>query len=109
MPSGIDDITIIFDKHKLTPEIVDEICDEIQTTVNPDRLEWINDFALITVVGEGMATSPTVPAEILGILAKEQIAIQMINQGASKIATMIGVDPANIDQAVKAINHHFFN
>ena len=109
MPSGIDDITIIFDKHKLTPEIVDEICDELQTTVNPDRLEWINDFALITVVGEGMATSPTVPAEILGILAKEQIAIQMINQGASKIATMIGVDPANIDQAVKAINHHFFN
>ena len=56
-----------------------------------------------------MATSPTVPAEILGILANEHIAIQMINQGASKIATMIGVDPTDTNQAIKAINHHFFN
>ena len=109
MPSGIDDITIVFDQHHLTPELVDEICDEIQTTINPDRLEWINEFALITIVGEGMASSPTIPAEILATLAHEKIAVQMINQGASKIATMIGTDPADCDRAVQVIYNHFFN
>lgn len=109
MPSGIDDITIVFDKTLLTPPLIDIICNEIQEAVNPDRLEWLNDFALITVVGEGMAQTPTVPAEILGILAEEKIAVQMINQGASKIATMIGLAPADADRAVQVIYQHFFN
>ena len=109
MPSGIDDITIVFDATKLTPALVDELCDQIQSTINPDRLEWLPHFALITVVGEGMATAPTTPAEVLATLAKEQIPVLMINQGASKIATMIGTDPADADRAVQAIYSHFFN
>ena len=48
-----------------------------------------------------MASSPTIPAEILATLAHEKIAVQMINQGASKIATMIGTDPADCDRRCK--------
>lgn len=54
MPSGIDDITIIFNNDFLNDQLIDQICNEIQATINPDQLEWIDDYAIIMIVGEGM-------------------------------------------------------
>lgn len=36
MPSGIDDITIIFNNDFLNDQLIDQICNEIQATINPD-------------------------------------------------------------------------
>ena len=53
MPSGIDDMTIIFDKTQLATNSRCYFC-EIQAEIAPDHLEWIDDFAIIMVVGEGI-------------------------------------------------------
>ena len=37
MPSGIDDLTIIFKKDALSDQLIDVICNEIQTSLNPDQ------------------------------------------------------------------------
>ena len=55
MPSGIDDLTIILDDRQLTEAKRKTICAEIQAAVHPDVLKWIDDYAIIMVVGEGMA------------------------------------------------------
>ncbi|MBP2056902.1 aspartate kinase [Lactobacillus colini] len=108
MPSGIDDITIIFNRDYLNDQLIDIICDEIQSTVNPDQLEWIEDYAIIMVVGEGMKLHHNVNSEMINCLAKSNIYPRMINQGASQISIMIGTKKEDADQAVKQIYQQFF-
>lgn len=108
MPSGIDDITIVFDRHQVTDAQIDQVCAEIQEEINPDRLEWIGDYAITMIVGEGMKNRTGVIADILSPLAAAQIPVQMINQGASRIAVMLGTRAADADRAVQAIYHRFF-
>ena len=109
MPSGIDDITIIFNNDFLNDQLIDQICNEIQATINPDQLEWIDDYAIIMVVGEGMKKTPGVSRQILDSLANQGITPRMINQGASQISIMIGTKKEKADKAVKIIYQDFFN
>lgn len=109
MPSGIDDITIIFNNDFLNDQLIDQICNEVQATINPDQLEWIDDYAIIMVVGEGMKKTPGVSRQILDSLANQGITPRMINQGASQISIMIGTKKEKADKAVKIIYQDFFN
>lgn len=108
MPSGIDDITVIFDRKLISDDMVKTLCDEVRRTVNPDSLEWIDDYAIIMVVGEGMFDKIGVAAGIFDQLAAQNIRISMINQGASHISIMIGTYKKDADNAIRAIYHHFF-
>ena len=108
MPSGIDDITIILDRNAINDQLIDTICNEIQEVINPDRLEWIDNYAITMVVGEGMRNRTGVIDDILMPLAEKHIAVPMINQGASRIAIMIGTYNEDADDAVRAIYHRFF-
>ena len=108
MPSGIDDITIILDRNAINDQLIDTICNEIQEEINPDRLEWIDNYAITMVVGEGMRNRTGVIDDILMPLAEKHIAVPMINQGASRIAIMIGTYNEDADEAVRAIYHRFF-
>ncbi len=108
MPSGIDDITIIFNNDFLNDQLIDQICNEIQATINPDQLEWIDDYAIIMVVGEGMKKYHVVSRQILNFLGDHDISPRMINQGASQISMMIGTKKEKADEAVKIIYHQFF-
>ena len=108
MPTGIDDLTIIFDKNKLSDEIIDSVCDDIQTEINPDHLEWINDYAIIMIVGEGMKNHIGVMRDIATPVAAQGISLRMVNQGSSEISIMIGTTTEDADRAVKAIYDYFF-
>ncbi len=108
MPSGIDDITIIFNRQFLNDQLIDLICNEIQSLINPDQLEWIDDYAIIMIVGEGMKYEHGISSQILSSLNKEDISPQMINQGASQISIMIGTKKEEADQVVKTIYKQFF-
>ena len=109
MPSGIDDITIIFNNDFLNDQLIDQICNEIQATINPDQLEWIDDYAIIMIVGEGMKKTHGVSRQILDSLDEQGISPRMINQGASQISMMIGTKKEKADEAVKIIYQQFFN
>lgn len=108
MPSGIDDITIIFNRKFLNDQLIDLICNEIQSLINPDQLEWIDDYAIIMIVGEGMKKQFGVSATILSSLKKNDITPQMINQGASQISIMLGTKKEEANLAVKTIYQDFF-
>lgn len=108
MPSGIDDLTVIFDKRQFTEENRQAMCAEIQRVLEPDQLEWIDDYAIIMVVGEGMRNKIGVMKKITAPLAQKHIAIHMINQGASRISIMLGTKKADASAAVTQIYQQFF-
>ncbi len=109
MPSGIDDLTIIFDKNQLDRQTIHEMCHDIQNTLHPDQLDWIDDYAIIMVVGEGMRSKIGTIENIIRPLAENGIGVHMINQGASRISIMLGTKQADAKRAVKEIYTHFFN
>jgi aspartate kinase len=107
MPSAIDDITIIFKKDYLNAQLIDQICDEIQKSVSPDQMRWIDDYAITMVVGEGMKDKLSLCASILAPLGKKDISIQMINQGSSQISIMIGTRRNQAKEVISTIYQNF--
>lgn len=108
MPSGIDDLTVIFDKTQLDTDTIHAMCHDIQEVLHPDTLQWINDYAILMVVGEGMRNQIGVTEHIFESLVDHNIGVHMINQGASRISIMIGTRQADADEAVKCIYNAFF-
>lgn len=108
MPSGIDDLTIIFNQNQITDEILPSLLSDIREELHTDQLEWIDDYAILMVDGEGMRDKVGVVDRIVNALARKQIGIQMINQGASRISTMLGVHQNQVNQAVREIYREFF-
>ncbi|CAH1852107.1 aspartate kinase [Convivina praedatoris] len=108
MPSGIDDLTIIFDNRQFNQTTIQQLCQEVQDVLHPDTLKWIDDYSIIMVVGEGMLRQSKATSEAINVLAQKGIPVNMINQGASQISTMIGTSRADANQAVIDIYHHFF-
>lgn len=102
MPSGIDDLTIIFKNDQLTPALQEQIEIDIQAALQPDDMRWIENYSIIMVVGEGMRNQVGIVGKIIDALSNHQIAIRMLNQGASKISMMIGVE--NHDAAKAIVN-----
>lgn len=109
MPSGIDDLTVIFDKRQFTEKLRQQMCAEIERVLQPDQLEWIDDYAIIMVVGEGMRNKIGAMQNITTPLAQRHVAIHMINQGASRISIMLGTKKEDAAAAVTQIYHQFFN
>ncbi|WPC18238.1 aspartate kinase [Pediococcus inopinatus] len=108
MPSGIDDLTIIFDKQQLDDHTIHEMCYDIKNILHPDQLDWIDDYAIIMVVGEGMRSKIGTIENIIRPLAQNNIGVHMINQGASRISIMLGTERADAKKAVKQIYQQFF-
>lgn len=108
MPSGIDDLTLILDDTQLDAATKTALCADIKRVLQPDVLEWIDDYAIIMVVGEGMAAHTSLIQTILQPLAAEHIHVSMINQGASQISLMLGTDQKDAARAVQAIYRTFF-
>ncbi|RXI78377.1 aspartate kinase [Levilactobacillus suantsaii] len=108
MPSGIDDLTIIFDRSKLDEATIKHLCADVRKTLAPDYMEWIDDYAIIMVVGEGIAHNVDTIGKVIDSLTENNIAIHMINQGASRISIMLGVQAGDADNAVRQIYQTFF-
>ncbi len=64
--------------------------------------------AIVCVVGEAMRQSVDVPARIFNALAKEQIPIEMISEGASEINLTMVVEGADVARAVSSLHNEFF-
>ncbi|AVK60759.1 aspartate kinase [Lactobacillus sp. CBA3605] len=108
MPSGIDDLTIIFDEHQLTTALETELTAEIAAAVQPDELYFTHDYSILMLVGENMRNRVGIMSRAATALAQHGIKLIMVNQGASEISIMFGVHDRDADQAVIALYHEFF-
>ncbi len=108
MPSGIDDLTIIFDEHQLTPELEKTLVAEISAAINPDEIYFTHDYSILMLVGESMRNRVGIMSRAASALADHNIKLIMVNQGASEISIMFGIHDRDADQAVIALYDEFF-
>ncbi|MBN1409567.1 MAG: aspartate kinase [Spirochaetales bacterium] len=107
-PSGIDNISVILNGSKLTQEIEQKVISRIRKELSVDLVEVHRGFSIIFIVGEGMRNSVGLAARATQAIASADVNIEMINQGASEISMMFGVQDPDMDKSVQAIYSEFF-
>lgn len=107
MPSGVDSLSLVISGTELGGKL-QKVLNRIRAAVDPDGLSIQGDLALIAVVGRNMKNSKGTGAKALCALAEADVNVRMIDQGASEINIIIGVDCADYKRAVNAVYHAFF-
>ena len=105
-PTSIDSMSVILEEKRLADK-GDIVLDELRRAVNPDRIELVEDLALIAIVGEDLANTPGMAAKVFTALAGEGVNIRIINQGASELNIIVGVKEDDYEKAVRALYQTF--
>jgi len=106
MPTGIDSMTAVVAKDSIAP-IREKLMADICRAVNPESVRITDGLALISVVGNGMRSSPGMAGRIFNALAKAKINTRLINQETNEISIIIGVDEADFENTIRAIYAEF--
>jgi len=106
IPGGIDTISIIVAEDEFNP-IREKVLLNISKLCKPDSLTVETGMAMICIAIADMAKSPNVTARICYALATANINIRMVNQGASAISIIIGVNENDCENAIRAIYEAF--
>ncbi|MFH1573186.1 MAG: aspartate kinase, partial [Acidobacteriota bacterium] len=105
-PTGIDSMSVIIRDEELDGK-GEALLSDINRILEPDRTELISSLALIATVGEGMSHRVGIAARLFGALADVEVNVRVINQGASEINIIVGVEGADYERAVQAIYRAF--
>lgn len=108
MPSGIDSISIIM-RSKEIHNREEQVLNDIRDKCDVDELSVEHDLAILMIVGEGMHRIVGTANTITHALAESKINLKMMNQGASEISIMFGIDVADADKAVKSTYEYCYN
>ena len=108
IPTGIDDATIIIRGEDATDEILDRIVHRLKVELNADEAYYERGLCLIMLVGEGMVSMVGTTARVASTLAREQINIELYNQGVSEVSMMFGIREEYEQRAIQALYNEFF-
>ncbi|MGO4936143.1 aspartate kinase [Fundicoccus sp. Sow4_H7] len=109
VPTGIDNITVVFRTRQLTgPSQLAEILNEIEEKLQPEWMNVEDDLAILVVVGEGMRDGIGIAHKATTALMNENVNILMINQGGSQISLFIGIKIKNQEAAIRSMYEQYF-
>ncbi len=94
-------ITMTADRADHLPVFCDELGELGDVTVEPDQ-------ALICVVGQGIAQTPGIAAQVLSTLAEAGVNVRVISQGAIKVNIGLVIQQVDLHEAVNRLHSHFF-
>ena len=94
-------ITMTLDRADHIPAFCKELAELGEVSVEPDH-------ALVCVVGQGIAHTPGIAAQVLGALAEAGVHVRVISQGAIKVNIGLVIRQADLQKAVAALHARFF-
>ena len=106
LPSGIDSISVVVNSKDMAP-CRQNILKDIKKILDADEITSFQGIALIAVVGAGMAFHPGIAATVFTALSQEGINVRLIDQGASELNIIIGVENPDFKGAINAIYKAF--
>ena len=106
-PGGINSQSIIVDDSELADK-EERLAAAITKSCKPDRLHIERStLALLCVVGETMAHQHGVAARALSAIARANVNVRVIDQGASEISIILGVHTDDYEKAYRALYQEF--
>jgi len=108
MPSGIDNLSVIVRDAVFPKDVEEHVLEHIRQDLLADDVDVIRNLALVMVVGEGMRHTVGLAARACNALARADVNIEMINQGASEVSMMFGIEAPDVRDAVRSLYEEFF-
>jgi aspartate kinase len=108
MPSGIDNVSVVFRDKNFSAACEQRVVDRIKLDLKPDAVLVERGYALVMVVGEGLYYTVGMASKATQALSDAGVNIEMMNQGSSEISMMFGVKAEQRAQAVRALYKAFF-
>ncbi len=102
IPSGIDSVSVVVRSEDVRFKLK-KVVEEIRIFCHPDAVSVEDGISLIAVVGRGMVSTPGIAARVFSQLARADINIRIITQGASELSILIGVEDGQFDEAIRAL------
>ncbi len=110
-PTGIDTMSVVVSDKQLVDanqtSKIDQIVEDLQAALKPDEIKVTPGMALIATVGQGMNHAVGTAARLFTALAKARVNVRMIDQGSSEQNIIVGVEEAELAQAIRAIYNEF--
>jgi aspartate kinase len=105
---GVDSAALVLDRKYLKAEgAFENLVDLLRKACRPEAM-MTSDFALISAAGLGMKNHLDVHARTFSALARANVAVRMIDEGADDLSFFIGVDNERSADAVRAVYREFF-
>ncbi|MFC1453861.1 hypothetical protein ACFLQL_01640 [Verrucomicrobiota bacterium] len=105
---GVDSASLVLARKYLQDkDTLDTVVAKLKKACRPEQM-MIRDMALLSVAGLGMKNHFDVHARTFAALAREKIAILMIDEGADDMSFFIGVDNNRSADAVRSIYNEFY-
>jgi aspartate kinase len=108
VPSGIDNISVVINEKFMTEEKESRIAKRIANELDVDDVSVRRNLAMLMVVGEGMLRTVGTAARATAALARSGVNIEIINQGASEVSLMFGIDENDAIEGVRTMYNEFF-
>lgn len=105
---GVDTVSLVLaGKYLKEKNTLDTIMARLKNKCRPEKM-MIRNIALVSVAGIGMKNFFDIHARTFVALAREKIAVRMIDEGADDLSFFIGIDNDKSADAVRAIYNEFF-
>lgn len=105
-PSSVDSMSVIIEEEALAPHLASVLA-EMERVLQPDRMEVVHGLALLATVGLGMSHRVGVAGRLMQALADANVNIRLLDQGASEINIIVGIDNNDFEVALRAIYDAF--
>lgn len=108
IPTGIDSLSVVVNHKDFEPH-EESLCTRISELAQPDSIKIHRDIAMVATVGRAMSARCDTAARLFQALHEENISIQTIVQGSSRLSLIVGVESDRFADAIRAIYHEFVN
>lgn len=105
-PTGIDSMSVVVEQ-KAFAAVEEIVMDALIRQMAPDSVKVQKDLGLIATVGHGMSNHIGTAAKLFGALAGAGVNVRIIDQGASEINIIVGIDQADCEKGIRAIYEAF--
>jgi aspartate kinase len=105
-PTGIDSMSVVASSAALGGRL-EAILADLRAECRPDEIEVLPGMALVAVVGRGLRSRPGVAAKVFGALSAAGLNVRMIDQGASEMNIILGVEETDFEKSVRAVYEAF--
>ena len=106
VPNGIDNVSLVMPSETIAPKLYLVLAD-IQRDLEPDRLEVLEQVAIVAAVGHRMESRPGISGKIFAALGEAGINIKLINQGPDELNIIFGVENKDFAQAIRVLYNSF--
>lgn len=109
IPTGIDTVSVIAKTKFLSQETRQAMINEIYKEINPDRLDVIENVALISVVGNKLKDDINSEKQVFDALYSSNTKIITLNKGADGISVIFAVPEKTFEKTIDFLYNSLFN